>query len=180
MTVDRSSFRVGEPVRVRVRFLEQQLAPVEDDGVQLNLERPDGGTRRITMSRVAGNRELFEASLPGLMAGDYRLSIAQPFLLDERGQPNPPTTQFTVEAVLGEMARLEMDESDMKKMASVSGGQYFGFLEADQIVDLLPEGRQVRIETLAPEPIWNSWILAQLFVLLIISEWLLRKRMGLL
>lgn len=180
LTVDRSSFRVGEPVRVRVRFLEQRLAPVEDDGVQLNLERPDGGTRRVTMSRVAGNRELFEASLPGLMAGDYRLSIAQPFLLDERGQPNPPTTQFTVEAVLGEMARLEMDESDMKKMASASGGRYFGFLEADQIIDLLPEGRQVRIETLSPEPIWNSWILAQLFVLMIISEWLLRKRMGLL
>ena len=44
----------------------------------------------------------------------------------------------------------------------------------------LPRGRQVRIESLPPRPIWNAPLLAGLFVLLIGGEWLLRKRVGLL
>jgi hypothetical protein len=39
---------------------------------------------------------------------------------------------------------------------------------------------QVRIESLPPVPIWNSSLLAGLSVVLIATEWLLRKRSGLL
>jgi hypothetical protein len=37
----------------------------------------------------------------------------------------------------------------------------------------------VRIEALPPEPIWNSPLVAALFVALLGSEWMLRKRWGL-
>jgi hypothetical protein len=38
----------------------------------------------------------------------------------------------------------------------------------------------VRIESLPPVPIWNWWPFAALFVVLIVTEWLLRKSVGML
>jgi hypothetical protein len=38
----------------------------------------------------------------------------------------------------------------------------------------------VRIESMPPEPVWNSNYLACLLVGLIVGEWLLRKRAGML
>lgn len=179
LTVDRSTYRTGESATARVRFFDESQAPPEDDGVQLTLEKPDGRTRTITMSRVAGNRDLFEATIPGLTAGDHRLWIVQPLLRGTTGETKPPSTEFTVEPVAGEMTRLDMDLAELKQTATITRGKYFSFLEADSLLDVLPRGRQVRIQTLPPEPLWNSWKLALLFVTLLIGEWVLRKRMGL-
>ncbi|RCS41084.1 hypothetical protein DTL42_21120 [Bremerella cremea] len=179
LTVDRSTYRTGESATARVRFLDESQAPPEDDGVQLTLEKPDGRTRTITMSRIAGNRDLFEATIPGLTTGEHRLWIVQPLLRGNSGETKPPSTEFTVEPVAGEMTRLDMDLPQLKQTATMTRGQYFSFLEADSLLDVLPKGRQVRIQTLPPEPLWNSWKLALLFVTLLIGEWVVRKRMGL-
>ncbi|MHC2067701.1 hypothetical protein ACYFX5_09535 [Bremerella sp. T1] len=179
ITVDRATYRTGESATARVRFFDEGEAPPEDDGVQLTLEKPDGRTRTITMSRVAGNRDLFEATLPGLTAGEHRLWVVQPLLRGDSGESEPPSTQFMVEPVAGEMTRLDMDIDELRQTATTTRGQYFSFLEADSLLEALPRGRQVRIQTLPPEPLWNSWKLALLFVTLLIGEWVLRKRMGL-
>lgn len=179
ITVDRSAYRTGESATARVRFFDESQAPPEDDGVQLTLEKPDGRTRTITMSRVAGNRDLFEATIPGLTAGNHRLWVVQPLLQGASGETKPPATEFVVEPVAGEMTRLDMDLAELKQSATITRGQYFPFLEADSLLEVLPKGRQVRIQTLAPEPLWNSWKLAFVFVTLLIGEWVLRKRMGL-
>ncbi|GAA4425860.1 hypothetical protein [Bremerella cremea] len=180
ITVDRSNYRTGESATARVRFFDEGQAPPADDGVQLTLEKPDGRTRTITMSRVSGNRDLFEATIPGLTAGDHRLWIVQPLLRGESGETEPPSTQFSVEPVAGEMTRLDMDLDELRQTASSTRGQYFSFLDSGKLLDVLPRGRQVRIQTLPPEPLWNSWKLALLFVTLLVGEWVLRKRMGLL
>ncbi|MBI1247162.1 hypothetical protein GC197_04880 [bacterium] len=180
ITTDRTTYRAGESATVRVRFFDEGQAPPEDDGVQLTLEKPDGRTRTITMTRVAGNRDLFEATIPGLSAGDHRLWIVQPLLRGDSGETEPPATDFTVEPVAGEMTRLDMDLDQLRQTASETRGRYFSFMDSDKLLEVLPRGRQVRIQTLPPSPLWNSWKLACLFVTLLIGEWIVRKRMGLL
>ena len=53
----------------------------------------------------------------------------------------------------------------------------------------LPRGRHVRIQSLPPTHVWSlpflpglfdKWLLPAVFVMLIVCEWLLRKRVGLL
>ena len=68
----------------------------------------------------------------------------------------------------------------MKLAAKTSAGKYYAIADADRLLGDLPRGRQVRIQSLPPTPIWNSPLLAGLFVGLIATEWLLRKRYGLL
>ncbi len=57
-------------------------------------------------------------------------------------------------------------------------GQYYTYKDASRLLDDLPAGRQVPIESLPPVPLWNRWPLLALVLGLLIGEWLLRKRKG--
>ena len=46
------------------------------------------------------------------------------------------------------------------------------------LVEELPEGRQVPVETLPPRPLWNTWPVVALLLGLLIAEWLLRRTGG--
>ncbi len=174
LTSDRLEYRRGDPVRIRVRFFDDRLAPEQDDAVRVVLEQDSAGRREISLHRDAATRGIFEGTIGNLGEGRYRAWIAAP-TLDGR----PPSQVFTVTAPPGEMARLQMDAADLQMAAKISQGRFYTLDRAGRLLEDLPRGRQVRIESLPPQPIWNSAFLAALFVLLITSEWLLRKRAGL-
>jgi hypothetical protein len=175
LTADRDEYRRGEVVRLRVRFLDDRLAPQADDGVVVVVQRDGGERRSVTLRRDAAQRGVFEGMAGQLADGKYRSWIASPTL---EGQP--PAKEFTISAPPGELARTRMDAVEMTQAAKVSLGKFYRFAEANKLLADLPRGRQVRIESLPPRPIWNAPLLAGLFVLLIGGEWLLRKRVGLL
>jgi hypothetical protein len=175
LTCDRREYRRGEPVRFRTRFMDDRLAPVRDDGVTIVLEREGSKRRQLTLRRDDASRGVFEGVASNLPEGRYRAWIAAPSL---DGQP--PSQRFAVLAPPGEQARLEMDAADLQLAAKTSQGKFYTIQTAAKLIGDLPRGRHVRIESLPPKPVWNSSLLAALFVVLIASEWLLRKRFGLL
>ncbi len=175
LTTDRVEYRRGETVRMRVRFFDDRLAPELDDGVRVMLEREAGTRRQITLRRDAANRGIFEGLVSNLAEGAYRAWVATPTL-----PGNPPAQRFVVVAPPGEMARLQMDAADLQLAAKTAQGRFYTFETAADLIEQLPKGRQVRIDSQPPKPIWNSPIWAALFVVLITSEWLLRKRGGML
>ena len=175
LDTDRDEYRRGDAVSLRVRFLDDRLAPEADDGVMIVVERQGGQRRSVTLRRNAADRGVFEGTAGQLPDGEYRAWIAAPTLTGQ-----PPSKEFKVLAPPGELARTRMDTAELTQAAKVSLGKFYRFPEADKLLDDLPRGRQVRIESLPPRPIWNAPLLAGLFVLLIGAEWLLRKRVGLL
>jgi hypothetical protein len=175
LTSDREEYRRGDPVRFRVRFFDDRLAPSQDDGVTIVVEREGSKRRQIQLRRDSSARAVFEGAASNLPDGAYRAWVATPSL---EGQP--PSQRFTIVAPPGEQARLEMDSQDLRLAARTSQGKYYSVENANQLANDLPRGRQVRIQSLPPSPIWNSSLLAVMFVALIAFEWLLRKRVGLL
>ena len=139
------------------------------------LEQESGARRQIRLHRDAANRGIFEGLIGNLAEGEYRLWIAAPQL-----GGTPPSQRFTVMAPPGEMARLQRDATDMQAAANLSEGRFYTLDQVEQLMNDLPPGRQVRIDSLPPQPIWNSPLWALLFVALITAEWLLRKRTGML
>ncbi len=176
---DREVYRRGEAVSVRVRFFDERVAPPQDDGVTVVLERDEGRKRHITLSRQLTARGVFEGSITGLADGNYNLWVATPTL-----EGKPPSVKFSVEAPPGEQARLEMDSADLKLAAKVSHGEYYTPSTAETLLKDLPQGRQVQIASMPPVSIWGLWyvalMFAAVFVALIVSEWLMRKWCGML
>jgi len=175
LTTDREQYRRGDAVQLRVRFLDDRLAPAQDDGVTVVVQREGGERRSVTLRRQASDRGVFEGSTAQLPDGQYRAWVASPTL---EGQP--PSRQFSIVAPPGELARTQMDAVELREAAKISVGKFYRFQDAGKLLADLPRGRQVRIESLPPRPIWNAPLLAGIFVVLIAAEWLLRKRVGLL
>jgi len=78
----------------------------------------------------------------------------------------------------GEFARVEMDAAELKRVAEATKGRFYTYATAGRLLDDLPAGRQVPIESLPPRPLWNTWPVLVLFLLLLVSEWILRKLAG--
>jgi hypothetical protein len=175
LTTDREQYRRGDAVSLRVRFLDDRLAPARDDGVMVVVARAGGERRNVTLQRLASDRGTFEGTAGSLPDGQYRVWLAAPTL---EGQP--PAREFSVVAPPGELARTQMDAAEMRQAAKTSVGKFYTFATASSLLNDLPRGRQVRIESLPPKPIWNAPLLAGLFIALIAAEWLIRKRVGML
>ncbi len=172
LSTARTEYERGEPVLLRVRFADERLAPTEDDGVTVVLERPGHKSQRLKLARVSG-RGTFETVLSNLVAGDYHAWLAIPTL-----EGRAPAVDFKVAAPRGESDQTRPDMAAMRLAAKQTGGEFYTFDTADHLAGDLPRGRQVPVETLPPKPLWNRWPLLLLFLGLLVSEWILRKRGG--
>lgn len=170
---DRREYEQGEPIRLSVRFANERLAPADDDGVVVAVESPDGKTERAALRRSATERGLFQSVLEPTIEGEYRAWLVAPEL-----ENRPAAIGFRVKPPMGEFARTRMDAAGMQNAAELSGGRYFTLDAADRLPNQLPPGRLVPVETLPPLPLWNSWPALALFLGLLVAEWLLRKRRG--
>jgi len=173
LTSDSSQYAQGEEVRLHVRFADERLAPAEDDGVTVVVEQPGRQTERLQLRRGAIGRGTFEGVLNRPLPGSYHAWLATPGV-----EGRAPAIDFVVSPPPGEFAVVRMDEAALREAAKLSGGRYYDFQTAGNLLHDLPPGRQVTVETLPPKPLWNKWPLLLLFLVLLISEWLLRKRGG--
>ena len=119
--------------------------------------------------------EQLRAEADRLPAGNYRAWIGTPAL-----EGLAPAKEFRIVTPAGELARTKMDTAELKLAAQTARGRFYRFDAPDALLGDLPRGRQVRTESLPPQPIWNAPLLAILFVVVIGAEWILRKRVGLL
>ena len=108
-------------------------------------------------------------------AGDYELMLAQPQVSGKA-----VTTSFSILKSPTELAEPRMNQAKLEYLADVTGGQFFTADSLDSLLDELPAGKAVRVETLEPQSLWNSKWLASAFVVVISAEWLLRNKIGLL
>ncbi len=175
LTADRREFRRGEAVRLRVRFIDEREAPVADDGVVVVLEREGSKNQRINLHRNATNRGVFEGVFNEAMDGRYHAWVATPTFTGKA-----PATDFLVVAPPGELEQVQMDGAELKRAADETRGRFYRVNQVERLMDDLPPGRQVPIETLPPETLWNKWWLLTAFLGLIVTEWILRKRKGML
>ena len=170
LTTDRREYRRGEVVNLRVRFADERMAPPEDDGVTVVLEHQGHQTRRIKLHRNTSVRAVFEGRLNRPEIGSYHAWIAVG-AADGRAS----AADFAVVAPPGEFERVRMDAVALREAAKLTGGRYYTFADAGGLLDDLPPGRQVPVESLPPRPLWNRWPLLLLFLVLLVSEWVLRK-----
>ncbi len=170
LSTDRRQYARGEPVWLRADFADQRLAPPEDDGVAVVVEQAGRQTQRLRLHRATIGRGEFEGVLSGMAPGNYHAWIAAPTI------PGRAAVDFSVTPPAGELSQTRMDAASLRKAAEQTGGQFYTFETAHQLADDLPPGRQVPLESLPLLPLWNRWPVLALFLLLLTSEWILRKR----
>lgn len=175
LSVDRREYQQGEPVRIRVRFVDERRAPVSDEGVTVILDQEGRRTRRLKLRRTPTSRGVFEGVFTESGEGKYDIWMASPST-----EGRAPSASFLVVSPPGEFQRIAMDASELARAAKTSRGKFYTIRSADRLIQELPHGRQVPVETLPPQVLWDRWWVLLLFLTLITAEWIGRKRVSLL
>ena len=79
VVADRSHYCRGESIPLQVRFLDERMALVEDDGVAVLLERQQGRRQRIKLYRNSLRRGVFDGAVSNLSEGTYRVWLQAQF-----------------------------------------------------------------------------------------------------
>lgn len=174
LTADRREYRRGEVAQLRARFLDASLAPPGEEVIVL-VSTSGQPRKRVSLRRNSGVAGIYEGSLADLADGWYEIVIVEPQL-----PGSSAAVQFSVVAPPGEFAHTEMAAAALAAAAETTHGKFYTIADAERLLAELPAGRRVPIQNLPPIPIWNRWWLLGAFLSCITSEWILRKRKGML
>ena len=182
LRLDRQTpYRRGEPIKMTVRFPDDERPPPDSTEVKVVVERrcwARQATRKrgtVQLSKLEGSRGTFEASLTQTPEGDYRFWLSEP-----TAKPRPQA-ECKVLAPPGEMERLRMNQAEMEAAAAATQGKFYTLADAERLPEELPSGNRVTVNAPgAPWLVWNSSMLFVLALGLLTTEWLLRKQKNLL
>jgi hypothetical protein len=192
LRLDRQTpYRRGEPIRVTVRFPDDTPPPSPETEVKVLAERrpprPPGAkpaaanvrpleTQTVQLARVEGSRATYEGLLTRTPEGEYQFQLTAPAVAGSR-----PHAEGRVLAPPGEMEHLRMNQPDLERAAEETHGRFYTLADAGRLPDELPAGTRVTLNAPGrPWLLWNHLLTFLLALLLLSSEWVLRKRKWLL
>jgi len=180
-------YRRDDPIRVTVHFPDDAPAPPPETRVAVRVERrplPVSGKTPSTQPEVETvllrhqekSRGTFETILTQKPEGEYRFVLVEPKVAGRE-----PTTEVTVLPPKGELEEIRLKESDLRKAAAETAGDYFTLDQGLNAFDKVPDGpRQKLDQPCPPLPFWNHPLMFALVMAMLIAEWMLRKRARLL
>jgi hypothetical protein len=168
---DRRRYQRNQPIQIRVRFPNPGLAPSTGE-VTVFVEKKGQGPRKLTLKASPTTRNIFEGALPQASEGEYEVRLLPPPVLEG----SIPTASFRVDAPASELEHVEMNEPELVRAANISGGKFYTPATVATLLNDLPKPQKVPLDTDPPIPLWNTWPILGLFLVLITTEWVLRKR----
>ena len=172
-TLDRSSYAVGDPVRVRARVLDERSEPLVADSVQLGIERAGAAVGAVQAHHVSGEPGSYEGVFYPEGFGRFAVTYVAP----DGARASEP---FEVREPEVEFDDLRLARAAMEQVAEATGGRYVLPEALDALPAAIPDLSRTVVESGPLRPAWDrSYALALLLVALA-AEWVLRKRMGLL
>ena len=182
LRLDRQTpYRRGEPIKVMVRFPDDEKPPSDQTKVKVNVERRIPGkesereTRTLELSRMESSRGTYDTTMTQTPEGEYRFSLIEP-----TAKPRPQV-ECKVLAPPGELEMLRMNQAQMEEAATATQGKFYTLATADRLLNDLPTGNRVTVNSHGPPwLVWNSSALFLLALGLLTTEWLFRKQKNLL
>ena len=194
LRLDRQTpYRVGEKIKVTVRFPDNtpsaggnQQGPKLDNKTKVEVtvvylpadakEKAESEKSTIQLGKVEGSWGTYEGIWDRTREGKYRFRLTNPDVSATQPDGEKPTAEAIVELPPGELDKLRMDYQEMMRAADSTQGKFYTLANADNVLEDVPPGSRVAISSQVPPTLlWNQWWVFVLIVLLITSEWVLRK-----
>ena len=189
LDLDRQApYHRGEPIRVTARFPDD-APPPDDATVTVKAERrtrgPGGSTDKweLSLAKVPGSRATYEDIMTKTPEGDYKFWLEIPAAWKAKldAVNYVPRAEGRVVGPPDEKYGLRMNAAEMKQAAEETNGGFYTLADADKLPADLPKGEPgPRSPAGAPLLLWNGATCFLLALLLLTTEWLIRKQKNLL
>jgi uncharacterized membrane protein len=180
LTVETDSdiYAPGKPVTIRASALAKDLQPVDDATITATITDPLGNHEDVPMDWTLSEEGVYQAQYTPQDEGDYRVAVR----VDGWTDIKPVETDFRVSQPMVESADTGLKEDALKEMATIAHGRYFTFADARQLPEVLAQNADsARAAGIKPEDkeIWDMPPLFALAFVLMVAEWIVRRRSGL-
>lgn len=166
-------YNVGEAVVFSGQVYDEFYQPVSDAEVIVTVA---GDTSRISDEMIAEGDGFYRQSFSGLPEGEFSYRVEAKRKDKAIGARSG---KFTVKPFFLEFQQIPANHTLMKQLADISGGTLYR--PAEFLQDFPGKKLESRVQYASLEYfIWNYWHWLLLLILLLGTEWFLRKRWGLL
>jgi hypothetical protein len=165
----------GEPARIEVVLLDQQLADAQRQTVRATIVREDGTPfAELDLHRVSDSQERYAGTAIIDQPGMYRVMIDDPTLGLAVRDGAGLSAELEVARQDDELRRPETDHPLLQRIADDTDGAVIAPDEISQLPERLPN-RSIRTLHSLIEPIWDSPLALGLLLVLFTAEWVGRK-----
>jgi hypothetical protein len=173
VTVDRDQYLPGDRVVLRARALTPTFHPLQAGSLSARLTRDDGTRTDVRLSPLSGRPGVYSAEWTPPRPGRYRAAVRA------AAGAAVAEAEFEVEDSSPEQRDPELNRDLLQRVARASGGAYLELTDLKRLPQRIPDRSERRV-TRTERPLWDAPLPLAIFSLLIVGEWLLRKRAGLL
>ncbi len=182
---DRLSYTPSDPIEVTAKVLDPERRPVTDADVEVEVWKNGERLRTQGLSYRSDSSGLYETSLAGLdEEGEYELKLVgdevEAALAAVPDGPKEIATELLVVTTRNpvELAELTADRDFLNRATSMTGGKLVEFNDLSSLVDSFGSPKEVLKER-RNVTLWDKWPLLLGFLGLLTTEWVTRRRSGL-
>jgi len=171
---DQLTYTGDDPVSIMARLREKNLAPIRDEELVAEIFREGEKVGTVPLNYRDGSNGIHQAKAgPYREPGNYEIRLSGSELNEEL------STNFRVVGSLSatELAETTLNLPLLENIARLSGGRILEDGD-DNLASLFLSGGETR-EELRETTLWDRWPLMLLLVILLTTEWVLRRRSGL-
>jgi hypothetical protein len=171
-----ASYAFGKNVEIRTQLRDQNGLPASGKSPIALLSLGGELAARVPLIEDPNVPATYYASIASLGAGDYDVSLEVAGFSREALDVHANFSVVSPPSI--EMQQTVCDDRMLRELAEMTGGKYLPETDADQLFPLLrplSSGRFVESDTILWQTYW--WFAAAMIVL--VAEWWLRKRAGL-
>jgi len=165
-----------ERVKLAVRVRDRAFKANSDVIVKIEVTQPDGTKSQLFAEPSLKEAGLFETEFFSSAPGNYR-ATASVEDAEKRAALGSKSFGWTHDPMAREFAKLEPNRDLMKRIAGETGGEMIELADIAKLPEMLKNIR-VPVEVTLATPLWHSpWIFTAI-LLLLLGEWLLRRKGG--
>ncbi|MBN1383998.1 MAG: hypothetical protein JW983_03845 [Elusimicrobia bacterium] len=173
----KKSYNIGDNAPVKIKVRDEYFKPVNNATVSLDVTLPDGKRESFAVSPEIENGE-YAAHIPLDSSGEYKLYARAYYNKRFLGNDNAFLTVFNVSK---ESEDIFVNDLLMTKISETTGGKSMpvsSFDFAELKIKPRPTKR-TRSNILYEVNIWNKPLMYIILLILLCTEWFLRRRIGL-
>lgn len=182
---DRLSYTPGDPIEVTAKLLDAERHPVTDAKVDVEVWKDGERLRSQSLRYRTDSSGLYETSLGGLdEEGEYRIKLVggdvEAGLAAEPGGPTEVAGELLVVTTRNpvELAELTADRDFLNRATSLTGGRLAEVDDLASLVESFGAPKEILKER-RNITLWDKWPLLLAFFGFLTTEWILRRRSGL-
>ena len=169
--MDDTNYKYGEGINMRISVFDENLNPVEDANVSINLKK-DEWRREYSAQSVGKGKYTLAIQPPN--PGDYKATVGASHGELHLGEQE---VLFSVGEYSAELADLQAQPAVLQGLSRATGGS---FATPDSMLHLASsiQGAPTITAVTRENELWNNKIIMAVILLLLTSEWFIRKRKG--